>query len=62
MTPPDLTGARVFVERGRTNSARWYLLPDNRVFHSRATGHLEPSVHTAADIVGSLSLVELPAT
>lgn len=30
MTTPDLAGARVFIERGRTNSARWYLLPDNR--------------------------------
>lgn len=64
MTAPDLAGARVFAERGRTNSARWYLLPDNRVFHSRTPGHLEPSVHTAADVTGSLALalIEVPAT
>lgn len=62
MTQPDLAGARVFAERGRTNSARWYLLHDNRVFHSRVAGHLEPSIHTAADVVGSLALAEVPAT
>lgn len=61
ITTPDLAGARVFAERGHANSARWYLLPDDRVFHSRASGHLEPSIHTAADVVGSLTLVEVPA-
>jgi hypothetical protein len=62
MAALDLAGARVFAERGRTNSARWYLLPDNRVFHSRTSGHLEPSIHTAADVAGSLALAEVLAT
>lgn len=43
----DLTNARVFKEAGRNTSARWYVLPDCRVFHSRCTGHLITSIHEA---------------
>lgn len=56
----DLTGARVFKETPRETSARWYVLPDGRVFHSRDRGHLEPSLHTARDVEGSEWLVEVP--
>lgn len=43
-TSDELSAARVFAEWGRNNSARWYVLGAD-VWHSRAPGHMERSIH-----------------
>lgn len=54
-----LADARVFKEWGRETSARWFALPDGRVLHSRAPGHLESSVHDLAGLLRHPSLTEV---
>lgn len=59
MSNVDLTAARVFELRDRHTSARWYVLPDGRVLHSRAPGHLEPSSHAASYVETTHYLQEI---
>ena len=54
----DLSSSRVFQERGRTNSARWFLV-DGQVFHSRAAGHLEESIHSPEYVASTHHLEEV---
>lgn len=39
--------------RWRQMSARWYVLPNGFVLHSRAPGHLEASIHSAEELAKS---------
>lgn len=56
----DLTNARVFAERDRATPARWYLLPDQTVWHRREpSSQLERAIHTARDVEGSDALTEI---
>lgn len=48
---------REFQEWASTDSARWFVLPNGSVFHSRATGHLIPSAHGKVFIETSLEEV-----
>jgi hypothetical protein len=55
----NLVGARVFTERGRATSARWFVLEDGRTFHSRCFGHLIVSSHPAEYIATTDYLEEV---
>jgi len=55
----QVAGARVFRERGRNWSGRWYALPYGFTYHSRATGHLEPSRWSVRELEAATQLEEI---